>query len=92
MSPLVVRRAALAHVRPDHLPARVRIVDFASQPRSVTVTAGARVGWLNRGPSPHTTTSVAGLWDSGILNAGDFFVRRFTDPGTFVYYCAVTQR
>ena len=68
---------------------RIRMRDNAFRPRSVTIQRGTRVRWVNRGSNPHTTTSDAGLWDSGILSPGDSFSRRFRRVGTFRYHCEI---
>lgn len=73
----------------ERAPRGIRIVDFAFRPADVIVVRGTRVGWRNDGPSPHTSTSQEGLWDSGILNTGETFVRRFDRVGAFPYFCAV---
>lgn len=44
---------------------KVKIVDFAFQPATVTVTAGTTVGWKNFGAVSHTSTSNDGRWNSG---------------------------
>lgn len=68
---------------------RVRIVDDRFRPRSITVARGTRVRWINRGNHTHTTTSDDGVWDSGLLSAGNSFSRRFRTRGTFEYLCTV---
>lgn len=82
--------------------ADVTIQDFSFSPSNVTLKAGAMVRWTNKGPSPHTTTSDAALWDSGQLNppsgggpyggggsAGGSFQMSFTTPGTYGYHCTI---
>lgn len=69
--------------------ARVRMVDNAFRPRRITITRGTRVRWTNRGEIVHTSTSTAGLWDSGLLVPGEAFTRRFNRVGTFRYFCTV---
>src|SRR5581483_5866904 len=51
----------------------VSIIDFAFQPAALTINAGDTVTWANNGSVPHTTTSLDGLWDSGLLNPGQTF-------------------
>ena len=46
----------------------ISIFDFYYSPTSRTVPVGTRVEWVNQGPSPHTTTSDVGAWDSGSLS------------------------
>ena len=69
--------------------ASVGIVDFAFDPSSVAVDAGATVTWTNQGPSPHTVTADDGSFDSGTLNAGASFSFTFTSAGTVSYHCSI---
>jgi len=66
---------------------RVRIVDFAFRPSSITISRGDVVKWKNRGDTTHTTTSSS--WDSGRLAPGDSFRHRFRHAGTFSYHCSI---
>lgn len=68
---------------------RVKIVDFAFRPRAITVPKGTRVTWVNRGNVSHTSTSLSGLWDSGVIAPGNSFSRVFRRAGTFRYKCTI---
>ena len=62
--------------------------------RSVTVSVGSKVTWINKDPVPHTTTSgtpdaSSGLWDSPFLNAAQEFSFTFIQAGTFPYFCRI---
>jgi plastocyanin len=59
------------------------------RPRITRVDKGTRVKWVNRGSRPHTTTHNSGKWDSGTLNPGESFTRRFRKVGTFRYHCQI---
>ncbi len=74
---------------PPPQPGAVSIVDFAFQPDTITVDVGGTVTWTNTGQAPHTTTSSAGLWDSGTLAHGAAFSYTFTAAGTYTYFCAI---
>jgi plastocyanin len=80
---------------PTSAAARVRMRDEAAadanfyRPRRVVVDRGTRVVWVNRGTRPHTTTSNSGLWDSGTLQPGETFPRRFRKTGVFRYHCEI---
>jgi len=65
------------------------MVDDRFRPRSLTVSRGTKVRWVNRGNHNHTTTSDNELWDSGLLSPGSSFARRFRTRGTFEYLCNV---
>ena len=65
----------------------VSIVDFAFNPSDLTIAAGTTVTWTNNGTFQHTSTSDAGLWDSGTLNTGQSFAYTFNTPGIYTYHC-----
>jgi plastocyanin len=67
---------------------RVRMVNFAFRPRSLSIPAGTKVRWVVR-EGTHSTTSNTGLWDSGVLSQGEAFGRVFRKAGTFKYHCTV---
>lgn len=68
---------------------RVRMIDNAFRPRTLTVVQGTRVRWVNRGDNVHTSTSNKDIWDSGLLDPGEAFSRVFRREGTFRYHCTV---
>ena len=68
---------------------RVRMVDNAFRPRSITVVQGTRVRWVNRGANVHSSTSNSDIWDSGLLDPGEAYGRVFRREGTFKYLCTV---
>jgi plastocyanin len=74
---------------------KVRMRDGASasanffRPGTMRVNKGTRVVWRNAGARPHTTTSNSGAWDSGTLQPGDTFGRKFRKTGTFRYHCEI---
>lgn len=64
------------------------IRDYAFLPEQVAVEPGARVSWVNCGPTDsHTSTSDAGVWASALLAPGGTFTRTFGAEGTFDYHC-----
>jgi plastocyanin len=65
----------------------VQVVDFAFDPGTLTVPAGATVTWTNAGSRPHTVTADDGSFDSGRLDPGEQFSQVFEQPGTFTYHC-----
>jgi plastocyanin len=68
----------------------VDIDNFAYEPKTVTVTRGTEVTWVNRDDAPHTVTSDEGdALDSDELGEGDEFSERFLEDGTFEYHCEV---
>ncbi|MEA2420863.1 MAG: hypothetical protein QOE60_3069 [Thermoleophilaceae bacterium] len=65
----------------------VTISDFQFSPAAVTVNVGDTVTWTNNGPTPHSATSSSGVWDTGIMDAGQSGSHTFIEPGTFAYIC-----
>src|SRR5829696_5898129 len=65
----------------------VTIRDFEFAPSSVTVNVGDTVTWTNDGPTPHSATSSSGVFDTGIMDAGQSGSHTFTEAGTFAYIC-----
>ncbi|MGH2560746.1 MAG: cupredoxin domain-containing protein [Thermomicrobiales bacterium] len=69
--------------------AAVSIANFAFDPSSIDVAAGATVTWTNDDVAPHTVTADDGSFDSGTLEPGDSFSFTFDAPGSFSYFCAI---
>ncbi len=67
---------------------KVKMVDDRFRPSTITISAGTKVKWVNRGEALHSTTA-SGSWDSGLLEPGESFARRFRREGTFSYVCTV---
>ena len=67
--------------------AAVSIVDFAFEPATLDVPAGATVTWTNDGQAPHTVTGE--FADSGILEPGQTFSHTFTESVENSYVCAI---
>ena len=68
---------------------RVRIVDNAFEPKRKAIPQGSRVTWTNRGDTAHTVTSNTGKFDSGTLDPGESFTKRFNRTGVFKYHCEI---
>jgi plastocyanin len=71
-------------------------------PRKIEVAAGVEITWTNAGKVGHTVTAdkskaadpslvsiPAGTkaWDSGLVNEGQSFSRKFDKPGNYRYIC-----
>jgi plastocyanin len=67
----------------------VRMKDNFFRPGTLRVQKGTRVVWRNAGTRPHTTTSNSGAWNSGTLQPGETFKRRFRKAGRFRYHCEI---
>lgn len=70
-------------------PAGIAMFDNGYTPASTTVVAGDSVTWSNTGELPHTATSTSGLFDSGIVMAGESFRTTLSQPGTYDYLCSI---
>jgi plastocyanin len=68
----------------------VRIVDFAFTPAQVSVAPGAKVTFVNCSASAaeHTSTSDAGVWNSGLLPQYATYEQAFPAAGSFPYHCS----
>jgi plastocyanin len=67
----------------------VRIADLAFAPATIRVSVGATVTWTNGDQAIHSVTATDAAWDSGILDPGASWSRRFTTAGTFSFVCSV---
>jgi plastocyanin len=57
-------------------------------PSDVTIATGDTIHWTwDQGV--HTSTSVDGLWDSGIIGPGSTFDYTFDQAGDYNYYCTL---
>ncbi|MEI6127480.1 MAG: plastocyanin/azurin family copper-binding protein [Pseudomonadota bacterium] len=70
---------------------QVEMINFAFQPKELTVSPGDTVTWKIKA-GIHTTTSGAscaadGIWDSGSLSAGQSFSFTFAAAGNYPYFC-----
>ena len=68
----------------------VAVRDFAFFPDTIRVRPGTEVTWVNCETTVqdfHTSTSSTGQWDSGAINRGEFYARRFDSNGSFEYFC-----
>ncbi|MGH2686760.1 MAG: cupredoxin domain-containing protein, partial [Actinomycetota bacterium] len=66
----------------------VRVRDNFFKPKRITINAGERVKWVNKGDETHTTTSKTGLWDKTIA-PGEKAGKKFKKKGTYKYLCTI---
>lgn len=74
-------------VAPAGTRSTVAIRSFAFKPATVRTTAGTVVIWRNFDPAPHTAS--AKQLSSPQLGRGAAYRRRFAQPGTYSYLCAL---
>ena len=80
--------APAAHAATSH---QVVMSGYAFSPRSLTITAGDTVTWINEDQAPHDvkTTSGPESIHSPMLSKGGTWSHTFTAPGTYGYVCTV---
>lgn len=66
---------------------RAEIRSLKYLPARLDLTAGTIVEWTNNDPLAHTVTADDGSWDSGPIEPGKTFRRRFATAGTFAFHC-----
>jgi plastocyanin len=74
-------------VEADSAAVTVEMRQVAYGPKTVRIRAGQSVAWVNRDPLQHTVTADDGGWDSGVMDEGARYVRRFDTPGRYRYHC-----
>jgi plastocyanin len=74
---------------PDSVVADIDIISFSFQPQNVDVDPGDYMRWTNFDSAPHTSTSDDGLWDSGTLATGDYYILQADSIGSFGYHCTI---
>ena len=79
---------ALAAVAAAATP-RVQIKEFKFVPALLTVPVGATVTWSNGDEEAHTVTATDRAYTSTGLEPKETYAHRFTQPGTYTYFCAL---
>lgn len=69
--------------------ATVVMQDDYFSPSIITISAGDKVVWVNKGKKNHTVTSSKGYFDSEHIPPGSSFSYTFTKPGTYDYSCTL---
>jgi plastocyanin len=69
-------------------PQQIEMGDDVFRPALLTVPAGTKVTWVNKGHKAHTVVSNDKLFDSGLVNIDGEFSHTFTAPGVYLYHCA----
>ena len=65
----------------------VTMASMRFQPRTLTVTRGDTVVWVNKDLVPHTATSKAGGFDSQVIKAEQSWSFTVRKKGDFAYLC-----
>lgn len=67
-------------------PEDIVISEDGYNPIDVTICVGQNVRFTNEGEDKHTATADDLTWGSGTMQAGENFIRKFTEEGTVTFY------
>jgi len=70
-------------------PQKVSIDNFQFAPTALSIPIGTTVTWVNHDDVPHTVVSTEQRFASKALDTSDSFSFRFTEAGTFPYFCSL---
>jgi plastocyanin len=73
--------------RPKPKTYTVTMENMRFQPETLTVTRGDTIVWVNKDLVPHTATSPAGGFDSGVIQAEKSWRLTVQNKGDFAYVC-----
>ena len=82
----------VASAQVEGVEAPVQVLDNTFRAQEIEVAAGTEVVWDNGGRNDHNVLPVEG--DAWGVEAADFepgatYRHRFTEPGTYAYYCSL---
>jgi plastocyanin len=63
----------------------VKMLDFKFSPKTITVSKGTTIKWVNKGAAAHNTKGPG--FNSGNVPAGKSYSHKFNSSGTFKYVC-----
>ncbi len=70
----------------------IKMVNFAFQPSTLTITAGDTVTWTNTTTTGHNVVSSTGAWSpSALFTSPGTFSVTFHTPGNYAYFCSPHQ-
>ena len=67
----------------------IQAINFAFQPKTLTVKQGTPVTFQNSDTATHTFTSDSGAFDSGRVPPGQTFSFTFAKVGSFPFHCTI---
>lgn len=67
----------------------IRVDNFTFTPETLTVPANSTVTWTNKDDVPHVIASTDGMFRSKGLDTDDHYSFKFSQPGTYTYYCSI---
>jgi len=81
---------AVSAVPAGAVPKTIAVVDFAFNPKGVSVAQGTTVNWQNTGTRAHTATQDAGFFNTGNIAAGTTSAGKvLTAAGGYPYHCTI---
>ena len=81
--------AAASAQTPNAAPPVVSISNFTFSPRTLSITAGATVTWVNQDDVPHALVAVDRSFRSKVMDTDERFSFTFTKPGEYAYFCSI---
>jgi plastocyanin len=67
---------------------QIEMDDDVFNPAQLTIPAGTKVIWINKGKKAHTVVGNDKLFDSGLVQVGGQFSYQFNTPGTYSIRCS----
>lgn len=68
---------------------QVIMKNTAYNPATLTIKVGQTVTWVNQDPMQHDVVANKGEFKSSLLASGGTFSFKFTQAGTYAYYCSI---
>lgn len=68
---------------------QIVIDNFSFTPMALRVKAGTEITWTNHDDIPHTVVASDLKFKSKALDTNDSFSMKFTEPGTYEYFCSL---
>jgi plastocyanin len=69
----------------------IHVKNFAFDPKTVTVSVGAKLTWVFDDSAKHNVTASDKSFASGDLSSGKTFTYTFNKAGTYNYLCTIHQ-
>lgn len=66
-----------------------KIIDFTYMPAKITIPKDGKITWVNKDSAVHTVTEDAEDFDSGDIDEGQKFSKKFSEIGTIKYFCTI---
>ncbi len=83
----MVLLAACGSVSPAATGPTISMTDNEFTPKTLYITPGQSVTWINNGQSIHTVTADNSSFNSGNIQSGQQYSHTFTQAGRYPYYC-----